>query len=281
MAMERQVALVVGDVRLVIDLNAGARAVSWRVGDHELLAHHADAPVQYGMYPMAPWAGRLRDNCVSHGGVTRALPVTHDSWALHGTVLSQPGAAVVHEQSAEEVRLLVRFDTHRAWPWAAVVDVEWVLRPRVLTTRISVQAGADAFPAVVGWHPWFRRELGDGRSLEWTLDASARLVRGDDHLPTGERVAYDPAEGPFDDAFVATCATVRWPGALRIDIASDGDWFVLFDELPDAVCVEPQSGPPDGLSPHPGYEPRIASAGRPVVLTTTWSISDEPPGDPA
>ena len=74
-------------------------------------------------------------------------------------------------------------------------------------------------------------------------------MRGDDHLPTGEVVPYDPGDGPFDDAFRVPDgrATVSWPGALAIDIASDSDWYVVFDELPSFVCVEPQSGPPDGL----------------------------------
>ncbi len=69
---------------------------------------------------------------------------------------------------------------------------------------------------------------------------------------------------------------MAWPGVLAVDIASDSDWYVVFDELADYVCVEPQSGPPDGL--HAVGEswagPAIASPGRPHVLTTTWTMRD-------
>ena len=137
------------------------------------------------------------------------------------------------------------------------VDVEWQLRPRELTTTITVHALVEPFPAVVGWHPWFRRRLDSGGPLELTMQASERLVRGDDHLPTGEAVPYDAADGPFDDAFRVPDgrATVRWPGVLAIDIASDSDWYVVFDELASFVCVEPQSGPPDGLRVSRGRVP--------------------------
>lgn len=278
---ERVVRLAVGDIALTIDLDSGARATSWTVAGTELLAHHGDDPVEHGMYPMAPWAGRVRGNAVTVAGTTTLLPVTYAPWALHGTVLARSGSVVREEHSSEEARLIVRFTDHPGWPWATTVDVDWHLQPGRLTTRLSVQADADAFPAVVGWHPWFRRDLGVGAPLQWRLSATSRLVRGDDHLPTGDLVAYDPADGPFDDAFVATDASVEWPGALRIDIASDGGWFVVFDELSDAVCVEPQSGPPDGLREQAGAPPRRVVPGEPLMLTTQWSISGARPGDPA
>jgi aldose 1-epimerase len=277
----RIVRLAVGDVTLDVDLDEGARAVSWAVAGHELLAHHGDDPVEHGMYPMAPWAGRLRGNEVTWGGRTHPLPETYGPWALHGTVYARPATVVREEHAADEAVLVVRFDEHPGWPWSTRVDVEWRLRARTLTTCITVHAEQESMPGVVGWHPWFRRDIGVGGSLEWSLDATARLVRGDDHLPTGALADYDPADGPFDDAFVAASAQVRWPGALRIDIASDGGWFVVFDELAGSVCIEPQSGPPDGLHEQAGHAPRVASPGEPLVLTSTWTISDEPPAGPA
>ena len=276
-----RVRLAVGDVEIDVDLDEGARATSWRVAGRELLARHGDDPVEHGMYPMAPWAGRVRGNEVSWADRTEPLPVTYGPWALHGTVLGQSGAVVLEERTDDEACVVVRFDEHAGWPWPASVDVAWRLQPRRLTTTITVNAVDASFPAVVGWHPWFRRDLGVGEPLEWSLDATARLVRGDDHLPTGALADYDPADGPFDDAFVAAAAHVRWPGALRLDITSDGGWFVVFDELARTVCVEPQSGPPDGLRDMAGFPPSIARPGEPVVLTSTWTISDDPPADRA
>ncbi len=70
--------------------------------------------------------------------------------------------------------------------------------------------------------------------MAWTLAATLRAERGEDHLPTGRLLPYDPQEGPFDDAFVVPTgrAGVRWPGAVALEIDSSGGWFVVFDELP-------------------------------------------------
>jgi len=270
---EAPVRLEAGDVAVTVDLQAGARAVSWTVDGVELLAHHADDPVEHGMYPMAPWAGRLRDNAVAWAGSSHDLPVTYAPWALHGTALRQAAVVVDHEVTSDLARLVARIDTHPGWPWPMSVDIEWSLAPTVLTTVISVQALADPFPVVTGWHPWFRRVVG-GASAEWSLDADALLERGDDHLPTGRMGAVDLSDGPFDDAFRVPDgrAVISWPGVVAIDIASDHQWFVVFDELPDALCVEPQSGPPDGLRVGPAGAPQVAAPGRPHVLRTTWAM---------
>lgn len=281
LSSDRLVRLAVGDMAVVVDLDLGARAVSWTVGGHELLAHHGDNAVEHGMYPMAPWAGRLRDNEVAWDGAIHPLPPTYGPWAIHGTILGRPGRVLLDEADTDRARLVARFSDHGAWPWPTSVDVEWQMEPRALTTRLTVHAEAAPFPAVVGWHPWFRRRLEVGDALQWRLSASARLVRGEDHLPTGELAEVDLADGPFDDAFVATDAQVVWPGAYRLDISSDGGWFVVFDELSDAACIEPQSGPPDGLKEQAGQGPRVAAPGHPLVLTNRWVVSDEPPADRA
>ena len=42
---------------------------------------------------------------------------------------------------------------------------------------------------------------------------------------------------------------------------------MVYDEQPEAVCVEPQSGPPNGLNTHP----RLVTPIDPLEITTTWS----------
>lgn len=275
---DRLVRLAVGDVVVVVDLDAGARGVEWTVAGHQLLGHYGDRPIEHGMYPMAPWAGRIRDNSVEWNGAGHALPVTHDPWAIHGTVLTQSASVIDLTQDSEEARLVARIEEHPGWPWPMAVDVEWHLLPRELRTTITVHALVEPFPAVVGWHPWFRRQLDSGAPLELAMLATERLVRGDDHLPTGTTVPYDAGDGPFDDAFRVPDgrATVSWPGVLAIDIASDSDWYVVFDELAPYACVEPQSGPPDGLGAVGQFwdGPAVAAPGRPHVLTTTWTMRD-------
>jgi aldose 1-epimerase len=264
-----------------VDPAEGGRATSWTVGGRELLDHHGDDPVEHGMYAMAPWAGRLRDNVVAWGGRQHDLPATYGPWALHGTCVARPATVLEHVQEDDSARLVLRLDRHPHWPWRMAVDLTWELIGRELVTVIAVHALDEPFPAVVGWHPWFRRRLGVGGPMEWSLPATSRLVRGDDHLPTGQSVPFDPADGPFDDAFTVPDgrAHLRWPGVLGIDVVTDGGWFVVFDELAGSVCIEPQSGPPDGLHVGSSHAPAVATPGRPHVLTTRWVMLDEPPAD--
>lgn len=263
---ERSVRLVAGEHEVVVDLDAGARATSWTVAGLQVLGGAGESPVEYGMYPMAPWAGRLRDNAVTWAGARHELPITYEGWALHGTCLDQPARVVAQDDSG----LVVRFEDHPTWPWPAAVEVTWRVEPQALVTTIAVEARDEAFPAVVGWHPWFRRDLGRGEPVQWEIEATEQLVRGADHLPSAERIPYDPTAGPFDDAFVVPSgrARLRWPGAMAIDVMSEGTWFVVFDGRREAVCVEPQSGPPDGLDGTHG----VAAPGAPLVLRTTWSV---------
>lgn len=271
--------LAVGDVELAIDVNHGARALSWKVDGLSLLAVHGEDPVESGMYPMAPWAGRTRDNLVVIDGAATALPVTYDGWALHGTVLASELELVELVQEADHARLVARSRIHAGWPWPMEVDIAWDLRPRLLTTTITVSSLHVPFPTVVGWHPWFRRELHRGGSLEWELDATLRAECGADNLPTGAFLPYDSSDGPFDDTFVVPegRARVRWPGALSIEIVSDAPWFVVYDQLPDAACVEPQSGPPNGVNDGLGQPIAISAPGRPHQLTTRWIMRDDLP----
>jgi len=265
---DHQIRLVAGDHEVVVDIHAGARATSWTFRGLEVLGGAGHSPVEYGMYPMAPWAGRLRGNRVAWNDQRYDLPLSYEGWALHGTCLDRAGRVVARDASS----LAVRFEDHPSWPWPAAVEVAWRLEPHALVTSLSVEALDDPFPAVVGWHPWFRRELGTGEPVRWAVDATEQLVRGDDHLPTGERIPYDASAGPFDDAFVVPSgrASLTWPGALAIDVVSEGSWYVVFDGRPEAVCLEPQSGPPDGLDGNHG----VAAPATPLTMRTTWAMRD-------
>jgi galactose mutarotase-like enzyme len=91
------------------------------------------------------------------------------------------------------------------------------------------------------------------------------LRRGPDGIPTGEVVRPIPPE-PWDDCFVELdrSPAVRWPGALEVTVASDAAWWVVFTEREEGVCVEPQTGPPNGLNTG---ECAVVEPGRPLVAT--------------
>lgn len=260
-----------------VDPRLGGRATTWWIDGLDVIASRSPDPVEQGMYPMAPWAGRIRGNAVSHQGHVHPMPVNYPPWALHGTVLDVPMQVTAHEVTPTASQLVLEAPLGDAWPWPGTCTITWQLRPGVLTTVIELTAIDAAYPAVVGWHPWFRRSPGRGGPLQVHLPAEHRLVRGTDHLPTGEIVPARMDQGPFDDAFyVPGCfAHLTWPGWIRLEVANSHPWFVLFDELPDAACLEPQSGPPDGLN-GPVAAIDIVAPRSPLQMRTTWQVVPAP-----
>lgn len=268
------IAVRAGAHALEIDPDLGARVVSWRSYGEQLLVTSGPDPVEYGMYAMAPWAGRLRGNRVGFGGSEVVLPATYGEWALHGTLLASPVTSLTVEQSADRALVVAEFEQHRGWPWPMSVQLTYALDVAGLSTTIRVCGSAEAFPVVVGWHPWFRRRLSWGEACVWSMDAEGILERGPDHLPTGVMLPVDRVLGPFDDAFrvPSGCARLEWPDSLAIDVSGDADWFVVYDQPEDSVCLEPQSGPPDGL--RSAEDQRIVTPGEPWSWSTRWDVRD-------
>jgi aldose 1-epimerase len=271
---EDLIPLRAGDLALLVDPAKGGRAVSWQVGGHELLTSNGDHPVESGMYPMAPWAGRLRGNSVDGPAGRCDLPATYEQWALHGTVLAASAEVLRSHTSASGADLLLSVRDHPNWPWPMDVLVGWQVQNSRVTTTLEVRSLEGTFPVVLGWHPWFKRRLDVGQSAQWWVDATHRVERGSDALPTGNLLPFDAHEGPYDDAFsVATGrARIEWPNALSIDIHSDGPWFVVYDQPEHCLCIEPQSGPPDGLRPWPWWPTSEAAPDSPVRMTVSWDV---------
>jgi aldose 1-epimerase len=85
-------------------------------------------------------------------------------------------------------------------------------------------------------------------------------------MPSGERVP--PTAGPWDDAFtdVPTPPVLHWGDELRLEVSSTCRWWVVYTEPAHAICVEPQSAPPDALNgPADLVEP-----GAPLVHEMRW-----------
>lgn len=268
------VRLARGGTVVEVDLDAGARAATWSVDGLALLRRTGQSSIEHGMYPMAPWAGRVRDNRVEG----RHLDANVGPWAMHGIVLDARMSVVRADDDDQAARLVVqsRHEPGPRWPWAMRAEVTWEVRADSVRSRIDVLAVDEPFPAVLGWHPWFSRRLGLGDEAEWELSADAMARRGPDHLPTGELTSVDLLAGPFDDAFRVPggVATVRWPGALSLG-ASSAPWFVVYDETDDWICLEPQSGPPDGVNDGLGAPIAWATPDEPVILDVVWAITRE------
>ena len=267
------VSLRAGSAELEIDPAAGARWTSWRVAGLELLASAAvplPAGMSGGSFVMAPFAGRLGGGRLELGGQVHQLPVLAPPHAIHGTVSERPWEVL--EQGTDRVRVGV--DLGPDWPARGRVEQVLQLTGEQLATELVVTA-TDPMPVTVGWHPWFARQLTSGAPARWLLEGGQQYVRGADGLPTGELVDRQP--GPWDDCFrgFAAAPGLRWDGALELHVDSSADHWVLFDERPGELCLEPQTGPPD--APRLGAATQLA-AGESTTLRCAWrwTVLDRP-----
>jgi aldose 1-epimerase len=261
------ITLTAGDTDVVVAPGNGGRVSGLRVGGTELLRQGKP----FGCFPMVPWCGRIRDGRFLSGGVVQRMPVDAPPHAIHGAV--RDGAWRVARVTGNEA--VLTYDLAEPWPYSGRVTQVFALDEDSLTLTMSVETYDSSFPAQIGWHPWFNRNLGEGGDVRVDFSPEWQEERGDDHLPTGRRV--DPRPGPWDDCFAmpgGVDVTLTWPGRLELRVASREEWVVIYDEQAEAVCVEPQTGPPDGLN----TLPRLVTPIEPLEATTTWTWRRLPAG---
>jgi len=277
------------EVRLTVATGSGGRVRQILVDDVGLLAEPPNGdPLStgWGSFPMAPWAGRIRngrftfldrdvaldlnhqDDTGSGGGggglmpnrpgTTGDLPdADRDRHAIHGTTFSRPWTvdgidSTCVEMSCELVGAL-------GWPFTGIARQTIALAPDGVDFTMSVESSdGSIFPASLGWHPWFVKPDGLGFS------PVAMYQRDDAGLPTGHLVV--PPPGPWDDCFVN-----HHPVRLNYDrttasvvtVSSEADHWVVYDGPEHATCVEPQTGPPDALT----LRPKVVTSGVPLRIT--------------
>lgn len=185
---------------------------------------------------MVPWARRVRDGVLRWSGEEHRLP-THlvPPHAIHGTLLETPWEVV--EVGPDRATMAV--DLGPPWPFRGRAVHRISLTPGSLYAELEIHAGDRPMPAIVGWHPWFPRVL---------RDAAGAAV--------GQPVVVDLAAAPG----------VHWPGALEVQFESDAPCGVVYTEHETGVCVEPQTGPPNGLNTG---EHALVEAGAPPVAAMT------------
>ncbi|AZQ72388.1 MULTISPECIES: aldose 1-epimerase [Streptomyces] len=258
--MSQNVTLAAGAAEVVVDPGNGCRLAGLRIGGVELLRQGP----RYGAFPMVPWCGRIALGRFRNGGDVHQMPINSAPHAIHGT-----GRDTAWRTARADGRSAAfTYDLADPWPYSGRVTQLVELTEESLTLTMGVETYDDSFPAQAGWHPWFLRNLGVGKDVEIGFQPSWQEERGDDHLPTGQRI--DPRPGPWDDCFGmpdGVDVTLTWPGALELKVTSRAEWVVVYDEQTEAVCVEPQSGPPNGLNTHP----RLVTPIDPLEIATTWT----------
>ncbi len=285
-------------VRCEVDLAAGARIRRLTISDGvdavELLAPNAGHDpwsTGWGSFPMAPWAGRIRNGRFRFFDREIGLDLNHSDsradgtgtgggpihppqpapvgaiagdvlhrHAIHGTTFSRRWETIHVEP--DRVEAICRLDGALGWEFAGIARQRIAVSSTQLDLELSVEADDGVvFPASLGWHPWF------AKPDRLVVHPIAMFEQDRFGLPTGHLVA--PTDPPWDDCFV-----IHEPVELHyerriapvVTVASpDCDHWVIYDKPTHATCVEPQSGPPDALN----LQPELATSAHPLRRTMT------------
>ncbi len=269
-----------GQLSVTIHPLDGCRLTSFNVGDDELIRQWTPdmGAFEYGSFPMVPWVGRIRDGILTVGDQEHHLPVNHPPFALHGMAFFAPWTTVEVTPTTAEFA----FTLAHPWPWSGRAIQRFELTPDALEMTLTIESDGQPFPAAAGWHPWFAKWTGTHEDLAHASvgDPADELViefaadwqseRGADGLPTERQVTPQPA--PWDDTFgfeEGVKATLAWPRRVELQVISSATWMVVYTPEPDAACVEPQSGPPNGVNTHQ----RTVTPDDPLVVRTTWQAT--------
>jgi aldose 1-epimerase len=252
--------LEAGPARLEVAPEMGGRIVALTVDGLDLLVTPDLDDHNFGCFPMAPWAGRIRHGSFDFDGHRYQLPLNNPPHSIHGTARDRPwldhGGGVISTS------------LDPPWPFGGRVVQQLALEPDSLRLTMEVHAGDRPMPASCGWHPWWSRDAGRGEPLTVDLDAGAMFERDHEGIPSGKLVP--PAPPPWDDCFTRLGelpAVLRWPGTVTVALETSCPCVVVFDEPEHAICVEPQTAPPDAFN----LEPKVVQPGKALVATATWS----------
>ncbi|MEP1125784.1 MAG: aldose epimerase [Ilumatobacter sp.] len=289
--MTGDVELSAGDARMVVVPAAGGRIRQISVAGVDLLAEASDHDphsTHWGSFPMAPWAGRIRNGRFDFLGISHTLDLNHqdgdgtgggtlsppvpatpgtlptqdrDRHAIHGTTFAREWTVA----SADGNRIAMSCELvdplgvdSLGWSLAGRADQVITLAPDHVALWMRVAATDEVFPASIGWHPWF------AKPDRMDFDPVAMYEQDSAGIPTGRLVT--PPAGPWDDCFVNHHPIVlhyERATAATVTVSSPVDHWVVYDRPDRATCIEPQTGPPDA----PTIRPKVVAPGAPLGIT--------------
>ncbi len=230
-------------------------------------------PTSGGIPLMFPFAGRIAGGKFHWNGRHYELP-TGDGrgHALHGFAFNRPWRLI--QEAADSVTGEFQLgrdaeDVFELWPGDFSIRATYQVGAQSLDCGIEfTNTGDEPLPCCFGWHPYFRLPLSDGGSTAkttLTLPASQTMSLVE-MIPTGKIVANDDGltlpdgfglgEHSFDEPFVLDppngsvhVVTLRDNASGRVLKQSfDASMKYAVAYTPghrEAICVEPQTGPPD------------------------------------
>jgi aldose 1-epimerase len=238
--VSEHIALTSGPVNAEISPADGGRIAQLTIDETPLLIDHTPGAevTGWGSYAMVPWAGRIRRGRFVFDGVEYQLPINFGDHAIHGVGFSRPWTVEAHDD--RHASLLLDMPTDGDWPFGGVATQQITVDDDGITMVLTVTATDAAFPVSFGWHPWFRKPS----SMKFHPTAMYR--RDDDHITVDELVPV--SAGPWDDCFENTEPVLVTIDGVGLELTSNNDIWVVFDEREHATCIEPQTGPPDAFN---------------------------------
>jgi aldose 1-epimerase len=230
-----------GAIEVDLAPQAGGRIAQLRVHGIEQLIGPDDgwpATIAWGCYPMVPWAGRIRDGRFRFEGRTWQLPRNLGGHAIHGVGFAMPWQ--VEDLGEASARLSLVLPKDAAWPFGGIARQQVGILENEVRLLLSVQAGARAMPAEIGWHPWFRKP----DRLDFV--PSRMYPRDTDGIAT--QPPGPPGARPWDDCFLHDGEVSLHRNGRALRLSSPCRHWVVHDGAAHATCVEPQSGPPDAFN---------------------------------
>ena len=251
--------LEAGDARLAYSPERGGRLLALTVAGLDLLITEQQDGHNFGAFPMAPWAGRIRRGRFSFDRRDYEMPINNPPHAIHGVARDHPWT--------DEGDGVMSVDLPEPWPFGGRVVQRLSLSSDALTMTMEIHASDREMPAALGWHPWWSRNLARGSELSVDLRAGAMYRKDDDGIQVDELVPIPSP--PWDDCFTILedpPTVLTWPGAVSVELTTACPVVVVFTEPAHAICVEPQTHPPDALN----LGPAIVRPGEPLSATCTW-----------
>ena len=204
--------LTAGNDSIQIDPSKGGRVVGFVVSGLDLIVGEDPDALDWGCYPMVPWAGRIRNGHFAWGDVDVTLPIRMPPHAIHGTVFDRSW----QESGPQQLESTLGDQ----WPWQATVRSRFSMEPECFHWEITVSSEDKLMPVVLGWHPWFRKRLADGSHTTLHFNADEMYLRGADGIPSGAKSS--PSKGPWDDCFtgVSVPPQIRWSNGLCLEVST-------------------------------------------------------------
>ena len=226
-------------------------------------------------------------------GATHQFPPTWGDHAFHGRLYQSSANEQSVSGDGTSAVMYAPLDGAAGWPLNARAEVAAALTGNAtagaLTITLTITAEVEQL-VTAGWHPCFRRFLLDANlrsevGPEGVLSFAPSGVLARDaampglHLVDAVQPAVDggvaaPGSGAtWDDPFVGVTAPpqIAWGDALTLTLTAGPavtHWMVYDPD--DALCVEPQAGPPDAL--HRGGAIHLKAGESLVVpLTLAWT----------